>query len=377
MNEFTFRAKRLLLPLQFGWIFVLFGGLFLAGCGREDVKTYRIPKEKVEVASADPHAQGAHAGGHGEALAAPKIQWKTPEGWQEMSVKGGMRAAQFAIAGKNGQQAEVSAIPLPGATAATRDIVNMWRDQIGIKGEEDVAGTAVAVGPAQGELFDMVSPNALIDKKFKARIMAALLKQEQTIWIFKMAGEDELVAGQKPAFLSFLKSIQFVERGESPVQEVAASTTPSPTAELVPKKPAWDAPANWKEQAPTQMLLAKYVVSGMENAQGEITISAFPGEVGGLLANINRWRGQIGLSPIEQTDLKKQISSFDVLGGQATLVDLAGTSARSGQKARLLGAIVQRGEMTWFYKMLGDEQVTEAEKPAFIKFVQSVRYPTQ
>ncbi len=62
-------------------------------------------------------------------------------------------------------------------------------------------------------------------------------------------------------------------------------------------------------------------------------------------------------------------------GGKATLVDLNGTSARTGQKTRLIGAIVPKAQQTWFFKMMGDEQLTAREKEALIKFVQSVRYP--
>src|SRR6185436_7389792 len=139
-------------------------------------------------------------------------------------------------------------------------------------------------------------------------------------------------------------------------------------------KPNWDVPADWKEQPPSQMLLAKFLLGGDAGAKAEVTVSVFPGDTGGLLANVNRWRGQVGLTPVEQPELKT-LASVDVIGGKATLVDVTGVCPRNGQKARLIGAIVPREGNTWFYKMMGDEAVAEQQKAAFVKFIQTVRYP--
>ncbi len=123
------------------------------------------------------------------------------------------------------------------------------------------------------------------------------------------------------------------------------------------------------------MLLAKFAVGG-QDGQAEVTVSSFPGEVGGLLANVNRWRGQVGLPPIAAEELEKTVSSFDVIGGRASLVDLTGhAAAQGGKETRIVGVIWPRGGQTWFYKMTGDSATTEREKDVFLKFVQSVRFP--
>jgi hypothetical protein len=122
------------------------------------------------------------------------------------------------------------------------------------------------------------------------------------------------------------------------------------------------------------MLLAKFLITASEG-KAEITVSAFPGEVGGLLANVNRWRAQVGLAPVGQADLDQQVTSLDVLGGKAMLIDVSGTNPKNGQRTRLIGAMVPREGQTWIYKLMGDEPVAEREKAPFIKFVQTVRYP--
>src|SRR5215207_8227320 len=42
----------------------------LAGCGKNDIRVYTIPKEKPSLAEAGPGAQ-------------PQIHWKLPAGWEE------------------------------------------------------------------------------------------------------------------------------------------------------------------------------------------------------------------------------------------------------------------------------------------------------
>jgi hypothetical protein len=54
---------------------------------------------------------------------------------------------------------------------------------------------------------------------------------------------------------------------------------------------------------------------------------------------------------------------------------MTGTDKKTNQRARLIAAMVAREGSTWFYKLMGDEQVAGREKEMFIKFVQTVRYP--
>jgi len=140
-------------------------------------------------------------------------------------------------------------------------------------------------------------------------------------------------------------------------------------------EPSWDIPANWQKQPAQQMVLHSFVIVDGQGGKANVTITAFPGSVGGPLANVNRWRNQLSLDPVEQSDLPKMASSLDVLGGKAMLVDMTGTDKKTNQRARLLAAMVAREGSTWFYKLMGDEPVVAREKEAFIKFVQTVRYP--
>ncbi len=65
---------------------------------------------------------------------------------------------------------------------------------------------------------------------------------------------------------------------------------------------SWTAPADWKPKAPGAMRKGSFTVSGAAG-DADLSITAFPGDVGGELANLNRWRGQIQLAPLAEGDL--------------------------------------------------------------------------
>jgi hypothetical protein len=229
----------------------------------------------------------------------------------------------------------------------------------------------VAIGSDAGKLFDIASDTLLIDGKARARILVAMLTRDGTSWFFKMTGEDSFVAAQRSAFLQFLKSINFVA--------APAATAPSTPGTMSNSegKPAWTIPAGWQEMPPSEFLLAKFSITNADGAgTAQVNVSSLAGEGGGLTANVNRWRGQLGLSPITQEDeFSKIVTSLAVANGQGELVDLTGTDAKTGKPGRLVGVVLPQNGQTWFYKLMGDELTVAQQKDAFIKFVQSAKYP--
>jgi hypothetical protein len=217
----------------------------------------------------------------------------------------------------------------------------------------------------------------------KSRLLVAVLRREGVAWFFKMNGDDELVTQQKPAFTDFLKSISFaagsmrtdLPPSHPPIGDVGAlPMTVAASTGSNEGKPNWQVPQGWKEIPGGQFLVSKFMISGSDNAQAAVNVSVSNGDGGGLGGNVNRWRGQLGLSPLSEPDLKQLITSVDTAGGKAMLVDMSGNDARTSQKARLIGAIVPQGNRTWFYKLMGNDQLVANEKEAFSKFVQTAKY---
>ena len=119
------------------------------------------------------------------------------------------------------------------------------------------------------------------------------------------------------------------------------------------------------------MLLAKFLISGADNSQASVNVSVTGG---GVVMNVNRWRGQLGLEPASDTDIEKEGKPVDTQGGKATLFEMSGKDARSGQDARIIGIILPRGQQTWFYKLMGPSALVEQNKDKFLDFVKTVKY---
>jgi hypothetical protein len=343
----------------------------LLGCQREDIRVYQVPKEKPQKEAAA-HAQARRP--------KPRVEYRLPEGWQEKGPEA-ISIASFLIRGQDGQTADVGIVPFPGLLGNDALALNIWRERVKLPplSEDELGSQAetVPIGAETGRLFDMVSPEPLLEEKYRVRLLLALLNHDGTSWFFKMSGEDALVLAQRPVFLEFLKSISIQEAAPiataGPPPRFSANEPQSPDASGANRRPSWQVPPEWKEEAPTDMVLAKFLVPGQSGSKADVTVVVLPGESGGLVANVNRWRRQVGLAPIDQSECDKLVSSLDLPGGKAMLVDMTGKDA-SGQPARLIAVVVPRGEDTWFYKMLGDAQVAEQARPAFMRFVQSAQY---
>ena len=98
----------------------------------------------------------------------------------------------------------------------------------------------------------------------------------------------------------------------------------------------------------------------------EITALTFPGDVGGLLANINRWAGQIGLQPITEAQLQQVTAQTTISGHGGLYVTLL------GPERSILGGILPFHGDTWFFKMSGPAASIAEQEAAFKVFLNSV-----
>lgn len=360
--------------------------ILLSGCSEEPVRTYRAPKDSAQpvavLASGEtaPTPNAASAPSMAPAGEMPHLHWDLPAGWEEQPA-GERRMASFTVNGEGVPPADIAIIPLPLLNSREADIVNLWREQLNLAPVEDaeLAGMSesVQVGEETAKLYELLSDQPILEDKHKARILVAMLPKDGVTWFFKITGEAELVANQKNAFKSFLKSITFhyESHDSGPVAAAPAASAPANSGAVASggaEGATWQAPASWQVVPTTPELLAKFS-AGTGSSAANITISRFPGDVGGLFANVNRWRGQIQLAPITEAELPSLVTLVDVLGGRATLVDMTNDKAATGNQ-RLIAAIVSRDGQSWFYKMMGDAGTVGREKDAFVQFVQSVRY---
>lgn len=112
------------------------------------------------------------------------------------------------------------------------------------------------------------------------------------------------------------------------------------------------------------------------NGEGECFLSMMPGPAGGVEANLNRWRGQMGLPPYTAEELAA-LPKREMFGQEATYVDFEGNFSNVGATAplegyRMIGLIQQTPRFTLFVKMTGPKALVEANQAAFMEFAQSI-----
>ena len=134
----------------------------------------------------------------------------------------------------------------------------------------------------------------------------------------------------------------------------------------IPAEPS--PPESWGLDSPFGPEKARFSIRAT-NGMATVSLTVLQGDGGGLLGNVNRWRGQLSLEPLDEGSLAGGVQSVAALGKGARLVDLNGTSQRTQLDTRLVGVIVTRNELTWFYKLMGTPALVEAEKDGFLKYL--------
>jgi hypothetical protein len=362
------------LPLA---VVVLF---FFAGCGKSDdskITVYRIPKENQPNTIAQSPAMG-------NAVPAT-VHWTAPAGWIEQPASG-FRKGSFLVRDTNGKTADVSVISFPETAGGLLANVNRWRDQLKLAPISDVvqAGAPMSVGGHDMFFVDLVSEQPLSPDGSTSRILGGIFPAKGETWFFKMMGPDQLVESQRDAFKQFLESVHLTE------SEVAAAPAPisantggndtnaptPPPIEPAQRGPLqYTLPERWQEKPPSPMRLASFKATAPNGKETDVSIVSLPGIAGGDLANVNRWRGQVQLGPIDEDTLAKSVERVTANGHEYLVVNLVSDVPIDGEKRRILAAILDENDRAWFIKMTGEDAAVASQKAAFTDFLSGLKIP--
>ncbi|MCE9546957.1 MAG: hypothetical protein K8T25_15900 [Planctomycetia bacterium] len=136
----------------------------------------------------------------------------------------------------------------------------------------------------------------------RQRMLAAIISYGEKTWFFKFIGPDELVTREAPAFERFVRSIRFTEKADRPV--------------------TWETPPGWTDLGPSGERVATLRVTA-DGQKAELTVTALGPEANSVLANVIRWRRQLGLmDPIGENQLGQFVAQFSTSAGPVVMVDL-------------------------------------------------------
>jgi hypothetical protein len=157
------------------------------------------------------------------------------------------------------------------------------------------------------------------------------------------------------------------------VPKAAAETArmEMPAGMAAPRRPrglVWTMPSGWTEAPGDGMRLATFTPPGGLKTEG--TVVAIPGESGGELANVNRWRGQIGLPPTDDAGMAAARETLATKAGPASVYDF---TSKDKVPSRLIAAVVNAGGTSWFFKLKGDAAATESARSGFLMIVKGLK----
>ena len=343
----------------------------LVSCEKNsEIKVYRVSKAPLEQSvpqqqDAMPTNTTAPRMPSGFAPAA-QTAVTTPPNWEPQPLSQ-MRQASFMVKGDNGAVADVSFVSLGSAAGNVLENVNRWLGQLNQPPitEQKLGEMAQRLQTSLGDvtIVDLVGLPDNADPARDGRIIAAMVTTANATLFFKMRGNADLTEAQKGDFIKWVAAVCDAQTQAEPPQmaEAPPQTTSAPTIK-------WTTPEGWTEVPPSSMRYASFSASAGDGGKIDISVVTFPGDGGTDADNINRWRGQMGLAPVDANTVTSQVAPLTTGDTTFSTTDIA------GNKTRTIAAWTRRDGRVWFFKATGPTAAIEKEKPNFVKFVESVRF---
>jgi hypothetical protein len=353
---------------------VIFSGLvaaLLVGCNKNsDIKVYRVSKAPLEQSgpqqqdSMPTNTAAPRMPGGGLAPTA-ETSVTTPPNWEPQPLSQ-MRQASFMIKGDSGAVADVSFVSLGSAAGNVLENVNRWLGQLGQPPitEQKLGEMAQRLHTSLGDMtiVDLAGLPDNADTARDGRIVAAMMTTADATLFFKMRGNADLTEAQKGEFLKWVAAVCDAQTQTGSAQAAAPpQTTSAPQIK-------WNTPEGWTEVPPSSMRYASFSAPAEDGGKIDISIVTFPGDGGSDADNINRWRGQMGLAPVDPNAVTSQVAPFKSGDTTFSTTDIAGNNTRT------IAAWTRRDGRVWFFKATGPTAAIEKEKPKFVKFIESVRF---
>lgn len=130
------------------------------------------------------------------------------------------------------------------------------------------------------------------------------------------------------------------------------------------------APLGWEPEPATGMRLASLKIAG----GGDVSVVTLPGHAGDLKDNVNRWRGQVALPPLEsQAEIESGVKRVQIDGVEAIAMSLYAPDGAADNAMHI--ALLEKNGINWFFKLAGSRELVQGQTEAFNAFLASVRLP--
>ncbi len=284
--------------------------------------------------------------------------WRLPEGWNDLGPEG-LRAGNFSVPGPDGA-ADASIVLLAGDGGGLLRNVELWRQQMGLPSvpsdslEHDLRELPFAIDGAPAWFVRLAgSYQGKAGQKIEqAELLGVYCGTGHGALFVKMVGPAPTVDAQAENFAHLVHSLAEHQH------EAPKDTTSQPGL-------AWQNPPGWVALGSSSTRLASFVLPGAAG-DADLGVTLLPGDGGGTLNNVNRWRRQMGLEAVDAA----QTGTQRLLAGRAAIfIDLAGDYQGMGGAglpgARMLGVLTTDGVPAIFVKLVGPAATVSQHQAAF------------
>ncbi len=259
-------------------------------------------------------------------------RWSLPEGWNETTSGSSMRFKTLKLPGEGGLELAVSPIRglVPPSEDEWRRYVNMLRSQVGLEEIEEQDDWR---------------------KQAESRGEIKSIEVDQHSGLF-LDYSGETTRFGKTRLLAVIVPVPFQQKPDTPGTKPSQAEMPF----------AFTVPKEWEDAPQTTFsLFSKQRVVGDQKVKITITPA-----MGGVLANVNRWRNQVGLPPLTKDQLTNEL---ELLGSkEQPLLYIESI----GESRGILGAIAIGGDGAWFFKLDGDPELVRKERERYRTFLESI-----
>jgi hypothetical protein len=309
-----------------------------------------------------PEVHGPGDGHNHEAEAASGYVWTAPEGWLEMETSE-FRQVNMQPAGDPELQCYMSVV-----RGSLMDNLNRWRGQFGLgdltQAEIDELPDALLFAlPAKVVDLDGNFTGMGGEPQANTGMLGMIMPAAQVTVTVKMTGPAAKVAAQTENFYAFCASLGWGETSTPP----ASSQESSGGGELT-----FSMPESWSEAPPKSMRS----INLMAAANTQCYLIILGGEAGGLLDNLNRWRGEVDLGPMTDAAVA-ELPTLTMLGREVSLLEVSGNYQGMGgegaEDQTVLGVCWIDDTSSMFMKMVGPSSEVADQKENFIAFISSLK----
>lgn len=257
--------------------------------------------------------------------------WQLPEGWRETAGNEFRRATIVVPAGDSTLELAVTQFPWQSSDVYLLENINRWRGQMELP----------PVVPAQLEQSHETIK----------------LGDTQAIWL-DLKGRSS--GGGIAPFAA--------GRGASPTPLAS-----EPASREMPFEQ--NIPEGWQLKPALGPRRASFQV-GEGAGAAEVTVFDFSTEkpqMASPLANVDRWRKEIGLPPTDESALAKMAKKVTISGKDGIFVAMESPAEHEPLEATL-AAMSERDGQVWFFKMKGPRDTVMAERERFMEWLNSIQF---